>query len=97
VNVDTGEFRRLTEQAADVAALGRKISTLTGRVTVMGNHLNRLDGLVDDDLRMLVRIMEAVLEASGMMPRTTAVRAAARSRKMHPARDHLRVIQGGGQ
>ena len=91
MNVDTGEFRRLTEQAADVAALGRKISTLTGRVTVMGNHVNRIDASVHDDLRVLVRIMECVLEASGMMPREPARPTAPRPR------GHLRVIQGGGQ
>ena len=32
---------------AEVAALSRKISALTGRVTVMGNQLNRQDGLVE--------------------------------------------------
>ena len=91
MNVDTGEFRRLTEQAADVAAIGRKISTLTGRVTVMGNHLNRLDVLVDDDLRVLVRVLVRVVEAYGIVPREPAVRAAPRPR------GHLRVIEGGGR
>ena len=92
MNVDTGEFRRLTEQSADVAALGRKISTLTGRVTVMGNHVNRLDASVHDDLRVLVRVMERLLEEAGAMPRKPAGPAAPK-----PKPRHVRVIQGGGR
>ena len=89
MNVDTGEFRALAGQAGELAALGRKISTLTGRVTVMGNHLNRLDVLVDDDLRVLVRVLVRVVEAYGIVPREPAVRTATRPR------GHLRVINGG--
>ena len=89
MNIDTGEFRALTGQAAAAAALGRKISTLTGRVTVMGNHLNRLDVLVDDDLRVLVRVLVRVVEAYGIVPREPAARTAPRPR------GHLRVIKGG--
>ena len=76
MNVDTGEFRRLTEQAAGTAALGRKISTLTGRVTVMGNHVNRLDASVHDDLRVLVRIMERLLDDRIGVPREPPARGA---------------------
>jgi hypothetical protein len=53
MQVDTGEFRALTEE---IGALGRKVSTLTGRVTVMGKHVNRLDDMVDDDMGMLIRL-----------------------------------------
>ena len=55
----------------------------------MGNHLNRLDVLVDDDLRVLVRVLVRVVEAYGIVPREPAVRAAPRPR------GHLRVIKGG--
>ena len=88
MNVDTGEFRRLTEQAAGTAALGRKISTLTGRVTVMGNHVNRLDASVHDDLRVLVRIMERLLDDRIGVPREAARRVAPK-----PDR-HLRLVEG---
>ena len=62
MNVDTGEFRALTEQ---VGALGRKVSALTGRTTVMGGHLNRLDGLVEDELGVLIRAFARMAGADG--------------------------------
>jgi hypothetical protein len=39
--VDTSEFAALTEQ---VGALSRKVSTLTGRMTVLGNALRHEGG-----------------------------------------------------
>jgi hypothetical protein len=89
MNVDTGEFRALTGQAEELAALGRKISALTGRVTVMGGHLNRLSGLVEDQLRPLVQIADHLLDDRIAVPREAA-------RRVTPKQDrHLRLVEGG--
>lgn len=61
MNVDTGELRALTEQ---VSTLGRKVSALTGRVTVMGSHLNRLDSRVYDDLGALILVVAHLVDPS---------------------------------
>jgi hypothetical protein len=83
VNVDTGEFRALGEQ---VGAVGRKVSTLTGRVTVMGNHMNRLDADTQEDMRTLIRVFAAV-----MVPEAGPENEAPSTGR------HLRVIEGGRQ
>jgi hypothetical protein len=85
VNVDTGEFRALTEQ---VGALGRKVSALTGRTTVMGDHLNRLDGLVEDELGPLVRTVARLAGADEQARRGTGRHATPRGKR------HLRAVDG---
>jgi len=92
MQVDTGEFRALSEQAAGMAALSRKVSTLTGRVTVMGNHVNRMDDALEDDVRGLLRITVSLMEYSGLMPR----KPREPGRHAVPKRErHLRVVDGG--
>jgi len=87
VNVDTGEFRALTEQ---VGALGRKVSALTGRTTVMGNHLNRLDGLVENGLGLLCR---TVLHQADQLGEARGAEGQAAPRTGRPA---LRLVRGDG-
>lgn len=77
MNVDTGEF----------AALSRKVSTLTGRVTVMGNRMNRLDEQVGDDVHVLVRLVASLMEYSGLIPRERGTRTAPKRER------HLHVVK----
>jgi hypothetical protein len=93
MQVDTDVFAALTERAAvaeqlagEVAVLGRKVSTLTGRVTIMGRHLAHLDGILDDQLTGLTRIISIFLGAG---PRHAPRHAAGRDRH------GLRAVNGG--
>lgn len=84
MNVDTGEFAALRDQAADVAAIGRKVSALTGRVTVMGRYMERLAGMVDDDMTLLIRLAARLAgdESAFGKPRTHAA-PQAKPRHLH--------------
>ncbi len=82
MNVDTGD---LTEVVRQVAELSRKVSCLTGRVTVMGNRLDAEGGPVE-----LAHVFRLGLELGGM--------DASRPQAPRPRPDrHLRAIDGGGQ
>jgi hypothetical protein len=54
MQVDTGELKALREE---VGALSRKVSTLTGRTTVMGNHMGRLSRDLHDDLEPMAKLV----------------------------------------
>lgn len=84
MNVDTDTFMAISARAdgmADLAeqvgALGRKVTTLTGRVTVMGNRVGHLDTEVTDRLAGLTRIISIVFGAGD---RPAPKHAAARDR-----------------
>lgn len=53
---------------AEMAALSRKVSTLTGRVTVMGNRLNHLDGLISAVAAFKLGMELGERIAAGTMP-----------------------------
>ena len=91
MNVDTGEFAALRDQAADVAAIGRKVSALTGRVSVMGRHLDQLGGLVDDDIGIMIRFAAHLAGVDIRVSREPGRHAAPKGER------HLRLIEGGRQ
>lgn len=83
MTIDTGEFRALSDQ---VGAVGRKVSALTGRVSVMSSRLGDLDAETHEDLRTLIRVFAAVV-----------VREAAPEDEAPSTGRHLRIIKGGRQ
>lgn len=89
MNVDTAD---LGDLVAEVAALSRKVSCLTGRVTVMGNHVNR----IDDSVQKLIRNTEvdAMLRAADMPEPAAAgpLRRAAAKAAQHARPRHLKAV-----
>jgi hypothetical protein len=91
MNVDTGELRALTDE---IAALSRKVSTLTGRITVNRHYVNRLADqverlniLVGEDVGPLLRIVVRLADESLPAPRR---RDASSLRKRER---HLRAVE----
>jgi hypothetical protein len=89
VNVDTADLGDLVAQVAElasqVAATGRKVSCLTGRVSVMSAVLGRLGDAIT-----------ALVHASEFGRMLAGVRAPARPAARHARPRHLRAV-GGGQ
>jgi hypothetical protein len=82
MEVDTAD---LTEVVRQVAELSRKVSCLTGRVTVMGNLLDAEGGPVE-----LAHVFRLGLELGERVARPLAPQAP----RPRPER-HLRAIDGG--
>ena len=83
MNVDTGEFRALTEQ---VAATGRRVSALSGRVTKMTGRLNRLGDLAEEDVHVLLRGLARYIDLAardGHLPARPAPEHAAPQGRRH--------------
>jgi hypothetical protein len=89
VNVDTADLGDLVAQVAElasqVAATGRKVSCLTGRVTVMSAVLGR----VDRGITALAHLTEF-----GLM--VGRARTPARPVPRHARPRHLKAVGGGG-
>jgi hypothetical protein len=69
--VSAAERAELQALAGQVAALSRKLSCLTGRVTVMGNRLNASDGLISSVAAFKLGLECGERIAAGQLPPLT--------------------------